>query len=278
MYRKFKIPSNSVSEVWNLHGFTFPFHCKIELSVQTFELKIAPTELYENFGKQSSATSNKRTVFTTKGLFCDTQHFKGLCSSCKEFSMDLLISMFTEEPVKINDSTTFYLRKFGQYPPYEIKPSNDVLSYLLEEDQDLYKKALMNLSTGYGIGAFAYFRRIIENEIYRIVENISNFQYEDSEQVRKAILKHKADHNISKLIHELNNFLPPTLKSLGNNPIKILWEKTSAGIHGLTEEECLQQATDIDKILTFTIKKIKEESSDIREVRAALSSLDRNKK
>ncbi len=279
LYRKFKIPDNSISDVWDLNGVTFPFHCKKENSIKTFELKITPKEFYDIWGKRPS-NSPRRNCFTKDGLFSDIQHFKGVCLSCKEFEMDLLIAMFSEEQLHANGPSPniFYLRKIGQFPPYEKTPPKDILNFLQPEDQEYYKKALMNISTGYGIGAFAYFRRIIQNEILRLIQKIGDIKSEHSTEIKNALQKYNTYHQMSSLIEILTTHLPASFNSAGNNPIKVLYEESSLALHELTDEDCLNKAIHIDKILRFTIKKIKEESTETVAVKEAFKSLRKDGK
>jgi hypothetical protein len=54
--------------------------------------------------------------------------------------------------------------KVGQFPPLSIKPTNDLAKALGKGDADLYQKALINGNYSLGLGALAYFRRVIEND------------------------------------------------------------------------------------------------------------------
>jgi hypothetical protein len=76
--------------------------------------------------------------------------------------MEFLISFFSEIPLERKDKKLPKLlaMKIGQYPPLDRLPEKEVLEYLTDEDKENYKKALTTLSFGYGIGAYAYFRRM----------------------------------------------------------------------------------------------------------------------
>lgn len=60
---------------------------------------------------------------------------------------------------------------------------------------------------------------------------------------------------------------------MGDNPLQLLYNQTSEGLHSLTEEECLNRANSIATLLDFTIKKINEEKSEILEVKNAVKHL-----
>jgi hypothetical protein len=67
--------------------------------------------------------------------------------------------------------------------------------------------------------------------------------------------------------------LPKSLQLLGGNPLEILYNHTSKGLHNLTEQECLDEADSIHKILEYVIIKINEEKSELLEIRNIIKNL-----
>jgi hypothetical protein len=63
--------------------------------------------------------------------------------------------------------------KVGQWPPLSIEPPSDLAKILGKEDANLYKKALINASISHGVGALAYFRRVIENKVNQLIDLIA---------------------------------------------------------------------------------------------------------
>ena len=61
------------------------------------------------------------------------------------------------------------------------------------EDSDLYKKALINSNFSYGIGALAYFRRVVENKVNDLLDLIAdaarNAQFELEQVARIEEIK-----------------------------------------------------------------------------------------
>ncbi len=205
-----------------------------------------------------------------------TTRVYGVCQSCKT-KIDFLIKStsdkrFEERGTGIN----IYIQKVGQFPPYEIEPEAVIQKYLTEEDIGNYKKALTTLSVSFGIGSYAYFRRIIENEIKRIIKDISELEFEGADNVRSAYKVFESDHQMSKLIDVINKYLPTSLKELGDNPIKLLYEQLSGGIHQFSEEDCVEKAKHIDILLKFVIKKVNEEKYQISGVKEAMSKLKKS--
>lgn len=261
-----------------LNRHTFNFFCKEENSTQTFMLQVLNENMHTfHIPERSSAFGG----YISGQLLSFTDYCQGVCTSCQKYRVDFLINLYSKNAKQVikenmqngENKQSMFLRKLGQFPPYEIKPEKEILDYLEDEDCDFYKKALMNISHGYGVGAFAYFRRIIENEIKRIIKDISTFSKDAENKISEAILKYEKDHQMSSLIDELNKYLPETLKSIGDNPIKLLYEQLSIGLHGLSEAECLKKALLIDVILKFVIKQINAEKTELKAIREAVKSL-----
>ena len=168
------------------------------------------------------------------------------------------------------------IQKTGQWPSYEIDPDIIITNYLTEEDKSNYKKALTCLSVNYGIGAYAYFRRIIENETKRIVKDIGEMDFDGSEKIKNAYANYERDHQMSNLISSITQYLPKSLTELGDNPIKLLHDQLSGGIHSFSESVCLDKAGQINIILGYVIKKVNEEKYQVKDVRAAISKLKKN--
>lgn len=89
------------------------------------------------------------------------------------------------------------LMKIGQWPSWTVQPSRAVRSALKTEDLDLYKKGRICLSQGYGVAAFAYFRRVIENYTEAFLDMI------DEEA------KAEGDKDLSHRVTRLGQTTPP---------------------------------------------------------------------
>lgn len=248
----------------------FRFKCPVENELQTFRTKICGGTFYNYPELDLSGSLPLYFNPDTRSLDL-TLHVLGVCKSCGS-TIDFLIKTVSnktwdDKPIDI------LIQKVGQYPSFDITPDKNVEKYLTKDDLKLYKKALANLSISYGIGAYAYFRRIIENEIIRIISDISTMDFDGANDVKHALRAYEKDHQMSNLIAVLNQFIPISLRELGDNPIKLLHDQLSGGIHSFTEDDCLKKAESIDKILTFVIRKVKEEKLEIASVREAMKYL-----
>ena len=187
-----------------------------------------------------------------------------LCASCKSFFRYFLIR---------RDVDKSYFQKIGQYPPREITIEKD-LNEILGEYDILYKKGLMNESFSHGIGAFAYYRRIIEeiiNDLLEIIPDLMNGK--EREEYIKALEEMKKTKQTDKKIALVKDLLPPILMPDGYNPLKTLYEILSEGIHGKSDEECLENAILIREILNFIVKKTLQSRKEQIEFTEKMKSL-----
>jgi len=252
----------------------FVFKCPAEKSAQTF--KTMPFEGYSDsrlFYRSLEDHSLPDGYNENTKLFARTFSLMGECQSCGH-RIDIIINAFTDmEWTPTTAGASLYMQKIGQYPAYSIEVQTEVSKYLTEDDLSFYKKAMISLSQNYGIGAFAYFRRIIENEIQRLIKSISELEFDGVDIIKQAFLKYETDHQMSPMIDALNKHLPGSLTRLGDNPIKLLHQQLSEGIHGLTEEQCADKARHIDALLSYVIKVINEEKFAFKGAMQAIQAL-----
>lgn len=263
------------------HDFTkkpFKFLCPRENDMQTFKTEfgekggyLSITQMLRSDPSQLPYTFNEQTRKLDLTL-----HLHGICQSCNQ-QIDFLIKATSDKTWDDREKgLTITLQKVGQFPSYEIELNGSLKKYLSSEDQTNYKRALTCLSISYGIGAYSYFRRVIENEIKRIIKDISELEFEGVEFVKTALENFDKDFQMSKLIDVINKYLPKSLKELGDNPIRLLYEQLSGGIHEFTDKECIDKALSIDILLNYVVKKINEEKYQLNDVKTAMQKLRKN--
>lgn len=232
----------------------------------------------KKYGDQLLLTGNLGDfVLSSTGNVDFSFNISSTCQFCGS-KKDFFIKIYSAEKKGTQHvSLTFYLQKIGQFPSLERKPENEVYNYLSAEDKELYGKALTSLSVGYGIGAFAYFRRIVENEIKRIVEDLSNLDYEHADSVKKAWKTYKGNFQMSGLMDAISASLPISFKEVSGNPLKVLYQQVSEGIHDSPDDECLEKSIHIDKLLQFVIKRTSNLKSEIKDLHNAMKSLSKSK-
>jgi len=253
----------------------FKYKCPVEGELQTFKTEIQPSKLFVPM--PSFLNDDPHKLPPTFDIITEKLdiviHVQGICQSCSK-KIDFLIKAFSDKKWSERvGGLNIFIQKIGQFPSFEIELNNDLKKYLSDEDKSNYKKALVCLSISYGIGSYSYLRRVIENEIKRIIKDISELEFEGAEYVKSAIETYNKDFQMSKLIDVVNTYLPLSLKELGDNPIRLLYEQLSGGIHDFTDEECVKKARDIDTLLNYVIKKVYEEKYQLNDVKKAMKNL-----
>jgi hypothetical protein len=283
LYKKITVDVDFFNHPVDMEEMSFPFYCPVDKSNQTFRLKVEPEKPLRLTGSKIPYDHYKSSFETfdhAKSKYTFTQHYSATCQLCNRYTSHFLLQVETDKSIPVNKSQVAnneeplqVIKKIGQFPPYQITPDQDLINFLNSEDQENYKKALICRSQNYGIGAFAYLRRIVENEIVRIIEDLSKIDRPETNKINDLLSDFKANHVMSNLIDGVYDYLPSSLKNLGNNPLKILYGQLSGGIHEFSEEECSVKAEQIDTVLKFTVKKINQENSEVKNAREAMKSL-----
>jgi hypothetical protein len=146
---------------------------------------------------------------------------------------------------------------------------------LFGSDSKTFLKGRQCENQGLGIGAFAYYRRVVENhkndifeEIIRVCEIVSapNVLIED---LRNA----QSEMSFAKGIEQIKAGLPQGLLIRGHNPLTALHGALSIGLHVETDEECLKAARDVRLVLTDLIEKMSFIRRDNTELHSAVQRL-----
>jgi hypothetical protein len=148
------------------------------------------------------------------------------------------------------------ITKVGQYPPWDIS-GNDEIERLLGEHRDYFRRGLICEAQGYGIAAFAYYRRIVEDIIDLLLEQISDLMTDhEKEEYKGALEKTKGTRQATEKIDLVKDLLPPILRPNQMNPLQLLHKSLSEGLHADTDDDCLQRAAEVRSVLVFLTAQI----------------------
>ena len=154
------------------------------------------------------------------------------------------------------DKDEKWLMKVGQYPAWEINGEKN-LEDMLGQYKSYYKKGLICESQGYGIGAFGYYRRIVEEIIDELLDDIKTLiNGKELEIYNEALEKTKKTIVAQEKIHLVKELLPPILRPDGMNPLQVLHSVLSEGLHAKSDEECLDYADQSRNIIIFLINQV----------------------
>jgi hypothetical protein len=203
-----------------------------------------------------------RPPFFNHQIWGKTVKTEYLCAGCGEFEYLFFIEFVTTDISKSGDYIGF-VRKVGQTPPWEISMDRE-LEKILGEDAEIYKKGLACESQSYGIGAYAYFRRIVEKIIDNLLSQIPELieDQQDKEKYLLALEKTKKEKNTEAKIELVKDLLPKSLTPDNLNPLEIIYSSLSEGIHEKNDDECLEIVAEIKTSLTFLLKEVSSKRAD----------------
>lgn len=164
--------------------------------------------------------------------------------------------------------------KFGEDPVYG-PPVPPRLLKLIGPDRDLFLKGRRCENQGLGVGAFVYYRRVVENQKNRIVDEI--IKVSEKIGVSKAnldVLKSsQSDFRFSSAVDIIKDLIPQSLLINGHNPLTLLHKALSDGLHDRSDEHCLELAGSIRVVLGELAERLSQALKDEAEVNHALARL-----
>ena len=145
------------------------------------------------------------------------------------------------------------IRKVGQSPPWNIEISRDLVGQL-GEDAELFKRGRICLGQGYGLAACAYFRRVLESRVDKILELLqAHWELDGSTQKATEIRRIRRGKVADKKLERASALVPATLLIDGENPLKLLYELLSVGVHALPDDDCTSLAERLSEALSFVL-------------------------
>jgi hypothetical protein len=173
------------------------------------------------------------------------------------------------------NGTRITLTKFGENPSWSVRVSKPISKALGSEREKFFKKGLVCMSQGFGLGAVAYFRRVVEdiaNDLLDLVEEAARLDGADDRLAKIAAARssQRADEKLKQAAS-----LIPTALFIGNqNPLSRLYDAYSAGIHRESEEDCQMLAMEFRLSLEYAIAGLKEQLDNAKRFRAQMAALD----
>jgi hypothetical protein len=201
------------------------------------------------------------------------RHFEFIhyvCRDCGRFqkSYAVLIVRANDEQLDAD------VMKLGEYLPFAAPISKRIAKLLEKADLEMYRKGTRSEAQGLGVGAATYFRRIVDSQWKLLVTETRDAA--ERLGVRDLSLFDSAlkETQFSKAVELLRDAIPPKLLILdGANPLTLLYQPLSVGLHALSDEECLQQAADIRTVLTALLENIADVLKDQDELKNAAARL-----
>jgi hypothetical protein len=164
--------------------------------------------------------------------------------------------------------------KYGELPPFGPRTPSKLLS-LLRPEHETFIKGRRSESQGLGVGALAYYRRIVELRWRALVAEIEKIAASSGspDHVIVAIRRAGNDQRFSAAVESINDALPAALFINGHNPLRLLHNALSEGIHNLSDEKCLELASHIRVVLVELTERISQAINHRQDLEAAVKAL-----
>ncbi len=221
----------------------------------------------------SDVCGGTRTFSNRDGLIGLTEQIRNVflvynCRNCNKSP-----KIFAIRAVNISQGAGAAL-KYGEDPAFG-PPTPSRLISLVGKDREAFLKGRRCENQGLGIGAFAYYRRVVENQKNRLLDEILRV----AERIRapreliSSLNAAKNETQFSKAVELTKESMPQSLLIDGHNPMTLLHKALSEGLHADTDEACLELATSVRVILQELTEKTASALKDHAEIKTAFSRL-----
>lgn len=192
-----------------------------------------------------------------------------LCSNCTDTAKTFSLAIRRDESGISGDAY-----KFGELPAFG-PPTAARLMKLIGPDRELFLRGRRSENLGFGIGAFVYYRRVIEGQKNRIIDEIIKVSTKigASQEIIDSLAAAKNETQFSKAIESIKPAVPQALLINGHNPLTLLHSALSEGLHAQTDEACLELATSVRVVLAELSERLAQSLKDEAELNKALSRL-----
>jgi hypothetical protein len=195
-----------------------------------------------------------------------------VCRNCRKGAKTFAVR-FIPGDTEQTEHTRFAM-KFGEMPPFG-PPLPAKLLQLAGADGDILKKGRRSENQNLGIGAFAYYRRVVERQRSRLIDELKNAieRLGGDAAALSTLEAARTETQFSKAIEQMAAVTPKELYVGGRNPLTLLHGPLSVGLHGLTDDDCLKAAHNIRVVLAALLERIQMVTEEKAELDAAVREL-----
>jgi hypothetical protein len=174
------------------------------------------------------------------------------CSNCRSRSKIFAIMARWNTVADVGEAA-----KLGEWPPYGPQVSLGIIS-ILGKNKDMFLLGRRAEIQGLGIGALAYYRRVVESQKDHIInEIIKLMQRTNSSESQIEILKSaKKEKQFKKAVELISDTMPRALLINDYNPLALLDQAMTKGTYVEKDSDALKLATAIRKILTELAERV----------------------
>jgi hypothetical protein len=192
-----------------------------------------------------------------------------ICSNCRKSRKRFSLWISGENEVAEGKAY-----KYGELPPFgPITPPR--LLKMLGANRDLFMRGRRCESQGLGIGAFVYYRRVVEEQRTSIIGEIIRVARLIKTPTTTIDLLEAAQNEtqFSKSLNLIKHAIPESLLVQGHNPMTLLHDNLSSGLHAKTDEDCLETAQAVRIVLAELAERLTSALKDESTLTKALDKL-----
>ena len=156
-----------------------------------------------------------------------------VCRNCRQETRVFALVMTLPR----DHSSSGEVTKVGEYPPFGPPVPSRLIS-LVGGDRELFLTGRRAEHQGMGIGAFAYYRRVVENQRDRIFGEIIAVAKKTNagDDIIKGLEAAKAETQFTKSLEMVGDGFPQALLIDGHNPMRLLPSLPTYVRHGARKE------------------------------------------
>lgn len=192
-----------------------------------------------------------------------------LCRNCQQSYKTFAINAIYDE-----ETESWKVFKYGEYPSFG-PPTPSRTITLIGPERDQFLKGRRCENQGLGVGAFVYYRRVVESQKNRIFDEIIRVSrhLNADEALLVELEQAKMETQFTKAVQAIKHGLPQSLLVNGHNPLLLLHQALSAGVHDLSDTQCLEFASSIRVVLIEFAERMAQAMKDEAELTNAIQRL-----
>lgn len=221
-------------------------------------------------GLRLFVSENEIGIPKGQGAWCFVTY---VCKNCSKSTKHYALWLQLDSDLKSGSAF-----KVGEYPQFG-PPTPPRLTTLIREDKDLFFKGRRAENQGMGIAAFAYYRRVVDNQRERIFDEIIRVckALSAGQPIIDELEAAKKETQFTKAIESVKHALPQALFINGQNPLMLLHSALSDGLHGRSDEECLELAAAVRVVMAEFADRMGQAMKDEAELTTAVTRLLKRK-
>jgi hypothetical protein len=200
-----------------------------------------------------------------------------MCSNCTSRAKVFILKAQRKDRGKHSGTCT----KIYQEPAFGSPIPKKLFQVIGEVNREYFLQARRAIARGLGIGAYSYYRRIVESTKFDLVNSILQLAEATNASAHQVALLKRAqgETQFSKAIEMLRDVgaIPAVLLIDGHNPLSLLHDLLSEGLHQLSDSDCLQRSTEAEIVLCEIAYRMQAAMTDRKAVKDTITSIMKRK-